>query len=219
MEPSNASTAGLRALDRLPPLFRRRLRPPCVALRRLPFSRAAGGSSDSSYGGFFIRGVAQRAERGRFTLRAERGRFTLRRGRFTLRRGWFTLRVRTGHWHVGVGITTGGHCVARGVRFIVFTGTNRHLGWIWSRRATCSNSLSLTVRTTVTKLPDGVACVRFTAALALRAAFLWANSSHSSRSWSSLFSVAIFPSSLPKTRLRRCQLVCAYSMVLTHSTT
>jgi hypothetical protein len=203
MEPSNASTAGLRALDRLPPLFRRRLRPPCVALRRLPFSCAAGGSSDSSYGGFFIRGVAQRAERGRFTLR----------------RGWFTLRVRTGHWHVGVGITTGGHCVARGVRFIVFTGTNRHLGWIWSRRATCSNSLSLTVRTTVTKLPDGVACVRFTAALALRAAFLWANSSHSSRSWSSLFSVAIFPSSLPKTRLRRCQLVCAYSMVLTHSTT
>ena len=61
----------------------------------------------------------------------------------------------------------------------------------------------------------------FTAAaafIALRAAFLWANLSHSSRPWSSLFMVIIFPRSLPKIRLPYGQLVRVYSMVLTCST-
>jgi hypothetical protein len=101
LKPSNVSTAGLGPRGRLPPLFRWRLRLPCVVLRRFPLSRVAGRRTDSLHRGFFVRRVAQRGQfalgvgcggvgcfwHGIMYLRnfvrrvAQRGRFMLRIGR------------------------------------------------------------------------------------------------------------------------------------------
>ena len=69
MEGKNYQMRDAGAVNRLSPLFWRRLPLPCVVLRLFPLSRAAGSRSDSLSGGFFVRRVAQR---GRFALRTGR---------------------------------------------------------------------------------------------------------------------------------------------------
>lgn len=116
MELSNASSAGLGAPNCLPPLFRRRLPLPCVVLRRLPLSRAAGRRIDSLIGDIFVRRVAQRGWFALGTGRVGVGwrwhgvmclckrrvvrRYHIKQARIDNRFGWGGGR---GGWHVVIG--------------------------------------------------------------------------------------------------------------------